>query len=291
MIIFGHGLTSGKYDIVTSPITTSHFHSRVLTLLSTHLSSTVDDVTRNHNASPIEIPPLNPADSDLTPTDSISQVIGVTSSWTDLCSPDPVIADVSRQVLQLELTYAAFCGLTYILVHGPRLRGHGVSSTDVANYGRAILDGLNSGPYMQLYLWMPMIDYVEDDVEQIGDLAPFSRPQFVESEIPRRLDVFGSWEAWNMVRSMCKYPSRLSVGERRCCPVPFSADDRSSLSSPIPPTYLDSVAVVLGTSSPFDTTQRCLHEQRKRLPRPFSGPPSTHSQVCTATHHAMVSTL
>ncbi|KAH0842850.1 protein methyltransferase RmtC [Fonsecaea pedrosoi] len=205
---------AANYDMVTSPITTPHFHSRVLTLLSSSLAlHSEEDITKTKSASPIVIPPLTPADSPLTPDESISQTIGVTSSWIDLGSPDPIIADISRQVLQLEVAYAAFCGLTYVLITGPLLRGHGVSDSGIAQYARALSDALSQGPYLQLYIWFPMIDHSEEHIDQMGSLAPFARQQFLEQDEAEveRLDVFGSWEAWNMIRSICKYPARLCV--------------------------------------------------------------------------------
>ncbi|EXJ94355.1 protein arginine N-methyltransferase 5 [Capronia coronata CBS 617.96] len=205
---------AADYDMLTSPITTPHFHSQVLTLLSASLSQHSDEnITRTKNASPVTIPPLTPADTPLTPGESIGQIIGVTSSWIDLSSPDPIIADVSRQVLKLELAYAAFCGITYALVPGPRLRGQGASESGFAQYARAILDALAQGPYMQLYIWLPMIDHSDDQTEEMGDLAPFARQQFLDQDDGemKRLDLFGSWEAWDLIRSICKYPSRLCV--------------------------------------------------------------------------------
>ncbi|KIW99977.1 uncharacterized protein Z518_10905 [Rhinocladiella mackenziei CBS 650.93] len=208
---------AANYDMLTSPITTPHFHSRILTLFSTYLShhptNSEEDITQTKNASPITIPPLTPADTPLTPDESISQMIGVTSSWIDLSSPDPIIADVSRQILKLEITYAAFCGVTYVLIPGPRLRGQGASESGIVQYGRAIMDALSQGPYMQLYLWLPMIDHSDDQSYEISDLAPFARQPFLDQDDveTKRLDLFGTWEAWDMIRSICKYPSRLCV--------------------------------------------------------------------------------
>lgn len=204
--------------MLTSPITTPHFHSRVLGLLGTSFSDSAaysnTDVTRTRNASPVLVHPLTPADSPLTPEDTTSQLIAVTSSWIDLGSADPIIADISRQVLKLELCYAAFCGITYVLVPGPRMRGRAGNDGGLAQYARAILDGLSQGPYMQLYIWMPMIDHSEDDREDMGDLAPFARQQFqTQEDSSRRLDLFGTWEAWDMIRSVCTYSSRLYVGK------------------------------------------------------------------------------
>ncbi|KIW34003.1 hypothetical protein, variant [Cladophialophora immunda] len=220
---------AANYDMVTSPITTPYFHSRVLTLLSSSLAlQSVEDITKTKSASPVIIPPLTPADTPLTPDESISQTIALTSSWIDLGSPDPIIADVSRQVLQLEVAYAAFCGLTYVLVPGPLIRGQGVSDSGIAQYARAISDALSQGPYMQLYIWLPVIDHSEEQIDQMGSLAPFTRQQFLEHDEAEveRLDVFGSWEAWNMIRSICKYPSRLCVAlsiPKLLPPVPIQA--------------------------------------------------------------------
>ena len=205
--------------MLTSPITTPHFHSRVLTLLSSYLADSTAssslDLTQNRNASPVVIPPLTPADSPLTPDDTMSQIIGVTSGWIDLCSPDPIIADVSRQVLKLELSYAAFCGLTYVLVPGPRMDGLEGNESGLLQYARAVLDGLGAGPFMQLYVWLPMIDHSDEDKEEMGDLNPFARQYFASpEEKSKRLDLFGSWEAWDMIRSLCKYSPRLSVGKK-----------------------------------------------------------------------------
>jgi len=191
----------------------------VLALLSTflaHHSNGTEDITKTKNASPVVIPPLTPADTPLTPDDSISQIIGVSSSWIDLTSPDPIIADISRQVLNLELAYAAFCGITYLLIPGPCLRGHGTSDSGIAQYARVIMDALSQAPYVQLYIWQPIIDHSGDLVREMGDLTPFTRQQFLDEEDleqQQRLDLFGTWEAWDIIRSICKYHSRLGVGK------------------------------------------------------------------------------
>ncbi|ETN45074.1 uncharacterized protein HMPREF1541_09950 [Cyphellophora europaea CBS 101466] len=208
---------AANYDMLTCPITTPYFHTRVLSKLSTHLpdssSTSSIDLTRSTNASPVEIEALGPRDTPLTPDETTGQLIGVSSPWIDLSSPDPVIADVSRQVLKLELAYAAFCGLTYVLIPGPRMHNRADDGSGIVQYARAILDALALGPYMQLYIWMPLIDHSDNDKEDIGYLAPFSRQQFAghsDGQSPR-LDLFGTWEAWSTIRSICKYSSRLSI--------------------------------------------------------------------------------
>lgn len=154
-------------------------------------------------------------DTPLTPDQSTSQIIATTSSWIDLGSPDPIIADLSRQILKLELTYAAFCGITYVLIAAPRSQRSGPSDNGLIQYARTILDALQHGPYMQIHIWMPMIEHLENEGDLVGDLAPFARQEYQTEDMhdAKRLDIFGSWAAWNTVRSMCKYHSRLCVGK------------------------------------------------------------------------------
>ncbi|KAE8342244.1 hypothetical protein BDV24DRAFT_173864 [Aspergillus arachidicola] len=210
-----------NYDMLTAPITTSHFHSRVLSLLSSHLSSVQAASPDAHgtmgttqNTRPLVIPPLAPSDTHLTPNEAMTQIVGVTSSWIDLCSPDPLIADISRQVLMLEVAYAAFCGIGYLLIPGPKLHHKGMHSEGVVYYARAIQDAINVGPYIQFNIWLGAVDNPDLEVDEMGDLAPLAREEFLvnldEGQVPKE-DPFGTWEAWDTVRRTCKYHSRLFV--------------------------------------------------------------------------------
>ncbi|KAJ5337934.1 hypothetical protein N7452_004662 [Penicillium brevicompactum] len=209
-----------NYDMMTVPITTSHFHSRVLGLLSAYLTNlqpaTYDAAgTRatTANTRPLVVPSLSKADSYLTPNDATSQLVGVTSSWIDLCSPDPLIADLSRQVLMLEVAYAAFCGIGYLLIPGPKLHHGALHSEGVIYYARAIQDALNLGPYIQFHIWLQMVDNPETEVDTMGDLAPLARADFLEPDdgLPLKVDPFGTWDAWDAIRKTSKYHTRLFV--------------------------------------------------------------------------------
>ncbi|KAJ5106989.1 hypothetical protein N7456_003664 [Penicillium angulare] len=209
-----------NYDMMTVSITTQHFHSRVLGLLSSYLSNlqsptydSIGTMATTQNTRPLTIPPLSKLDSNLTPNDATSQLVGVTSSWIDLCSPDPLIADLSRQVLMLEVAYAAFCGIGYLLVPGPKLHHGSLHSEGVVYYARAIQDALNLGPYIQYHIWLPMLDNPELEVDTMGDLAHLAREEFLQSDdgfVPK-VDLFGTWDAWDLIRKSCKYHTRLFV--------------------------------------------------------------------------------
>lgn len=217
--------------MLTVPITTTHFHSRVLGLLSSYLSNLqppsfdrIGTMATSQNTRPLVIPPLTKLDSNLTPNEATSQLVGVTSSWIDLCSPDPLIADLSRQVLMLEVAYAAFCGIGYLLIPSPKLHHGGIHSEGVVYYARAIQDALNLGPYIQFHIWLRMVDNPELEIDSMGDLAPLARQEYVQLETGNlpKIDPFGTWDAWDLIRKTCKYHTRLFVGELEPLSWPFS---------------------------------------------------------------------
>ncbi len=55
----------------------------------------------------------------------------------------------------------------------------------------------------------------EETKEMIGDLRPFARDYKTTEKAKenRELDLFETWDGWNLIRSVCKYNSRLSVGK------------------------------------------------------------------------------
>jgi len=210
--------------MLTVSITTPHFHSRVLGLLSSYLGNlqppkydAIGTMATSQNTRPLVVPPLSKLDSTLTPNDATSQIVGVISSWIDMCSPDPLIADLSRQVFMLEVAYAAFCGIGYLLVPGPKLHHGGIHSEGVVYYARAIQDALSLGPYIQFHIWLRMVDNPELEVDIMGDLAPLAREEYLlpEDGVLPKVDLFGTWDAWDLIRKTCKYHSRLLVGKYR----------------------------------------------------------------------------
>lgn len=193
--------------MLSSPITNDHFHTRVLSLLRSYTQNASS--TSQPQPLPL-IAALKNLDTPLGPTDTISQLVTYSSSWIDLSSPDPVIAHLSRQVLHLEVAYASFCGAVNIVVPGPRL-SHGQNG--VAQYARAVKEAMSTGAYVQFHILMPVdgTKTAVDDQEELGDLKRFARPEF-DAQQNNSTDTWSSWEAWNTIRSICKYHSRLSLG-------------------------------------------------------------------------------
>ena len=199
--------------MITTPITTPHFQSRVITQLSNYL-----EALRSHpSLSPPAIPELSPVDTPLVPGEVTSQLLAVASPWIDLASPDPLVYNISRQVLDLEIAYAAFCGIGNVIIPGPRLHHGNLHGEGATQYAYAIQEALSIGNYIQIQIWLPMTDHPDsyrEDVE--GCLTPFAREEYMGSEEevkPRKADMFGTWDAWNIIRSVCKHNARLYVGK------------------------------------------------------------------------------
>ena len=198
--------------MLTTPITTPLFHSQVLTLLSNHLSN--PETGPNGEETVPTIPALSATDTPLAPGDTIGQFIGIVSPWIDLSSPDPLIYDVSRQVLELELKYAAFCGLNNVIVPGPNLHYGDAHGEGVAQYAYALQEALSFSIYTQVMIKVPMMDHPDYEGDDImGSLVPFSRPKYVREGGKRKVDLLGTWDAWHIIRSVCKYNARLFVGK------------------------------------------------------------------------------
>ena len=231
--------------MLTSPITTPSFHTRVLATVSNHIT----ELEMNPGTLlPIPtIPSLSPVDTPLAPGDIVPHLLAVVSPWLDLCSPDPVVYGISRQVLQLEVSYAAFCGIGNIILPSPMLRHGKLHGEGVAQYAYAIQEALKIAQYIQLSIMLPMMDDPEQDsVEVEGSLASETRTQYMglydghsqknSMEFTRetlreidhnddgasirrkrsaRFDFFGTWDAWNVIRTLCTYNARLFVGKNR----------------------------------------------------------------------------
>lgn len=164
------------------------------------------------------IPALSAVDTSLTPGDTITHLLGVVSPWIDLCSPDPLIYDISRQVLELEVMYAAFCGLGNVIIQGPKLHRGKIHSDGLMQYALAIQEALGASNYLQIEIKMPMAEPFDLDKECATDsLAYRCRDEYVdmtEGGTSRKTELYGSWDAWNMIRTVCKYHNRLFVGKK-----------------------------------------------------------------------------
>lgn len=196
------------YDMLTTPISTPEFQSKVVAQVEEH----VGKLSKSDAPASVPMPlisPFTPNDTKLTPNDSNSALIAVVSSWIDLGSNDPLIANISLQVFNLEMAYAAFCGIQHVMLNGP------LPGSNVVQYARAVSESLGMGPYIHLNVLLPMVGELEHESGDGTHLAELANEQDValpEEDDPSE-DIFSSWDTWDTLRTVCNYDSRLSVGK------------------------------------------------------------------------------
>ena len=212
-------LWEGQYDALTVRITNNIFHSRVKDLF--RKDQPYSNLSHTAAASLPVVPALSPSDTHLGPGKIVPKLLGIVSPWIDLCSLDPIIYNVSRQVLQMEVSFAAFCGLNALVLPAPRLHHGAANGHGISQYAHAIQEVLQIGLYIQFSVTLPMWDDPAHLEEPEGSLASFASLKSIgaEEKAPRastdsrsRHDFFGTWDAWNVIRSLCNYHFRLMVG-------------------------------------------------------------------------------
>jgi protein arginine N-methyltransferase 5 len=202
---------------VTTPITNDHFRSRVFDLVREHLAAlkkSGDDgasTTTSSVGEPI-LPPLTPEDTSLYPTPAVNTYTAFISPWIDLCSPNRIISSISRQVLNLEINYANFCGVRSLVIPGPaRDASKDGGNQGLAQYSRAVQEALTVGSRLTFLIHMPM--YREPGAVKQAELLSSLDSEAVAEEESKEVDIFTSWDSWNHIRSICDYDMRLLVGK------------------------------------------------------------------------------
>lgn len=145
-----------------------------------------------HPFDSISVPPLGLDDILLLPGSHLQNVIALAAPWAELDSKNPSIAALSIQVVVQEVAYAAYCGVVYIVLPGPKRR------TNVEQYASAVAQVLaTASSRVQLLVNLP---FAEDDYvsSRTGIHVPPA-------------DHLSIWDVWNTVRTITNYPSNLSV--------------------------------------------------------------------------------
>ncbi|KAI1374850.1 Skb1 methyltransferase [Hypoxylon crocopeplum] len=206
---YGHILNAG-FGFVTTPITNENFHERVVDLLKASLLDIKNSEQAGSIPDPV-VPPLTIGDTTLYPGAYTSGLIAYSSPWINLCSPNHVISSISRQVLNLEVSYANFCGARTIIVPGPRQDSlQAGNGQGIAQYSRAIHEAFSIGTRVNIIIHMPM--YREPGLEEKVALLSLSDDSANEMKSDERnIDLFSSWDSWHAIRSICEYDTRLFV--------------------------------------------------------------------------------
>jgi type II protein arginine methyltransferase len=196
-----------------------------LKLLEDHQKTTELSQRENLSTAPRDlvppiIPTLTDADTTLFPSSSVSTLVAYSSPWIDSGSTNGVVANISRQVLNIEVAYANFCGVRSIIIPGPR----GDEPNAVSLYARAIQEALPAAVRANLIIHMPM--YREPGLEETADLlsaGPGSEGKPSGPSAGGDIDLFSAWDSWHTIRSVCDYSMRLYVALR----IPYRMPDRA----------------------------------------------------------------
>lgn len=196
---------------MTSPITNDHFHQRIKHLVSSSITDLKASTSSGSRPDPI-VQPLTGDDTALYPGTYTSGFVAYSSPWIDLCSNNHVISSISRQVLNLEVAHANFCGVRSIIVPGPRAdavkAGNGQG---VAQYARAIQEALLVGTRINIIVHLPM--YREPGLEETVELLSETATQSQAGSAKDSIDIFSTWDSWHVIRTICEYNSRLVAGK------------------------------------------------------------------------------
>lgn len=197
-----------QFRFVTAPITNEHFFNRVVGLYKAYLEERAQWDQPNASLPGPVVPTLTDEDTLLSPSNYIGSLVLYASPWIDLCSVDPHISSISRQVLNLEAAYANFCGARTIIIPGPR---EDSSGRDIAQYARAIREVMHVAGRANVIIHMPM--YREPGLgEKIKTLSSIFGPDGGPKEDAGAIDLFSAWDSWHTIRSVCNYSMRLFVG-------------------------------------------------------------------------------
>lgn len=206
-----------QVNFVTTSVTNSHFRNRVFQLTSDYLSKVPENAEDGESSASIPmaepiVSPLTAADTTLSPSPAVSTYTAYISPWIDLCSLNPVITGISRQVLNMEVDYASFCGIRTVILPAPsRDASQAGGNQALAQYARAVLEALSIGSYMSFSIHMPMCQELvpENEPPTLFHLHPHPR---IKRKRRDMANIFSTWDTWNQIRSFCRYHARLFVG-------------------------------------------------------------------------------
>ena len=111
----------------------------------------------------------------------------------------------------MEVAYANFCGVRSILVPGPRHDGKG---RDTVLYARAIQEALAGAGRANIIIHLPMYREpgLEEQVQTLTSVVSSASSSDDSGSLDKEIDLFGAWDTWNTIRSICEYSLRLFVG-------------------------------------------------------------------------------
>lgn len=216
----------GGFDMVASRILSKSFIGRVQSQVKRSASPAKKPFQNSSSLTSDQSNCIRLGENDtlIKPGLHISSTIGISSPWIELDSKDESIRQLGLNVLENEAAYAAFCGINYLIVPGPKRRNSALI------YAQALSKVVAKHPNVEFSVHVQFCE------------------EFADQGSPH--DYLSIWELWNTIRSSCNNVPNLKVALQ----MPAS-------SSPVPDYvlsrwYAESVSMLIVPNSCFIPNQK-----------------------------------
>ncbi|KAJ7127039.1 PRMT5-domain-containing protein [Mycena epipterygia] len=211
---------SKNYDLVCLPLTTDKWKQRWTEMCLLPTGTDLDaDMAAERRAEAWRAKPAFLQDEvTITQLDEADGVTVLISEWLELDAADDWVRHDAEIALQQELAYASYLNIHTAILPPPRSRDY------VSSYARTVNACLKNSPYMHISIRLPI--YNPSVLEAHLSPTPASPSLLPSSPVPStpRLvvsdekgaettsaDLDGTWEMWDVIRSICDYSTRLSL--------------------------------------------------------------------------------
>ncbi|KAJ6531741.1 PRMT5 arginine-N-methyltransferase-domain-containing protein [Mycena capillaripes] len=248
---------SKGYDLVCLPLTTDKWKKRwtEMCLLPTGTDLDADMAAEKLAEAWRAKPGFLLDEVTITQLEEAEAVTVLISEWLELDAADDWVRHDAEIALQQELAYASYLNIQTAILPAPRSREY------VSSYARTVNACLKNTPYMHLSIRLPI--YNPSVLE--GHLSPTPSSPSLRSPSPApstpRLVIHddrgsetasgnldGTWEMWDVIRSICNYNTRLSLTLDLTPPLPVKSGFLSKWKAePIRHLFLPSSTFIANT--------------------------------------------
>ncbi|KAJ6505960.1 PRMT5-domain-containing protein [Mycena vulgaris] len=220
------------YDLVCLPLTTDKWKKRWTEMCLLPTGTDLDaDMAAERLAEAWRAKPAFLLDEvTVTQLDEAEGVTVLISEWLELDAADDWVRHDAEIALQQELAYASYLNIQTAILPPPRSRDH------VSSYARTVNACLKNSPYMHISIRLPIYNpsVLEAHLSPMpgspssAALRPSSpvptTPRLVVSDVggteTQSGNLDGTWEMWDVIRTICDYSTRLSLTLDLTPPIP-----------------------------------------------------------------------
>ncbi|KAJ7494686.1 PRMT5-domain-containing protein [Mycena galericulata] len=210
---------SKGYDLVCLPLTTDKWKKRWTEMCLLPTTTDLDaDMAAERLAEAWRAKPAFLVDEvTITKLDEAEGVTVLISEWLELDAADDWVRHDAEIALQQELAYASYLNIQTAILPPPRSRDH------LSSYGRTVNACLKNSPYMHISIRLPIYNpSVLEGHLSPNPSSPSSTPRARRRDGIRGIST-GTWEMWDLIRSICDYSTRLSLTLDLTPPLPVKS--------------------------------------------------------------------